>query len=131
MFKVFVTLALILAVESARVSFKACPNGYPTPEWVESDYCTTAKCTLTRGQTFTARVNFIPREQFSSLQVAIKATLLGLPFPVEIPAGYEDACNFLENTSCPVPANSNNVWGLQAPIATSYPAANGVSMQSK
>jgi ML domain len=132
MLKIVLTLALIFAVEGARVTFKACPNGYPTPEWVESDFCTDTKCTLTRGQTFTSRVSFTPREQFGSLIVGMKATLLGLPFPVDIPAGYENACNFLEGgASCPVQANTNYIWAMQAPIASSYPAASGVQIQSK
>lgn len=131
MLKVVLTLALIFAVESARVNFSACPNGYPTPEWVESDFCTAEKCTLTRGLVFTARVSFTPREQFSSLLVGIKATWLGLPLAIDIPAGYENACDFLEGASCPVQASTNYIWALQTPIASSYPQASGVTMQSK
>lgn len=130
MFKFIVLLAFVFAAEGARVNFRPCAGGLPTPNWVESDYCSGETCTLRRGQTFTARVNFTPREQFARLMVGISATFLGLPFPIDIPAGYENACDFLEGGArCPVVANTEYVWGLQAPIATTYPAANGINMQ--
>lgn len=130
MFKFIVLLAFVFAAEAARVNFSPCPGGLPTPNWVESDYCTGDTCTLRRGQTFTARIEFTPREQFSSLRVAIAATLLGIPFPIEIPAGFEDACDFLEaGARCPVNAGATYIWALQAPIATTYPAVSGLNMQ--
>lgn len=131
MLKFIVTLALIMAVDSARVNFKPCPNGAPQPEWIESDYCTTEKCTLTRGLTFTGRASVIPQEPFSKLIIEITGSLLGLTFPIDIPAGYEDACHFLEGESCPIVPNKNYIWGMQAPIAKTYPAAQGVQMKSK
>jgi hypothetical protein len=132
MFKFVALLALVLAADAARVNFRPCPGNLPTPNWVESDYCTGDTCTLTRGQTFTARISFTPREQFSALMVGIQATFLGLPFPIAIPQGYENACDFLEaGARCPVQANANYIWALQAPIDASYPAANGLNMEGK
>lgn len=132
MFKFVVFLALVLAVESARVDFRPCSGGFPTPNWVESDYCTGDTCTLRRGQTFTARVHFTPREQFNEMMVGLEVTFLGLPFPFEIPPGYENACNFLEaGARCPVSANTDYIWGLQAPVADTYPAVNGLNVESE
>lgn len=132
-FKLFITLAFIaLASAGTRVNFRACTGGHPTPLWVESDMCTADLCTLTRGQVWSGRTAFIPQSEFSTLAVDLRASLAGISFPISIPAGYEDACNFLEaGARCPVQANSEYVWAIQAPVDSSYPAAAGVQLQRK
>jgi hypothetical protein len=130
MFKFFILLALAFVAEGNRVNFRPCPGNLPPPNWVESDYCTGDTCSFRRGQIFTARINFTPREQFSALNVNIQATWLGLPFPISIPSGYENACNFLEaGARCPVSSGVTYVWGLQFPVDPSYPATSGINMQ--
>jgi hypothetical protein len=131
MLRLLVSLILICTVQSARVNFKACAGGYNTPEWIESEWCSTEKCTVTRGQAFQGRVSMTPREDFSRLIVAAKASLLGIPFPIEIPPGYEDGCDWLEGgATCPIRANVNYIWNAMVPVDKSYPAASGVELQS-
>lgn len=102
------------------------------PLWFESNDCTATRCSLRRGQVFTGRAAVNPSRAFSTLLVELKATLFGIPFPLSIPAGYENACNFLEaGATCPVQAGTEYVWGLQFPIDASYPAAAGVVITSK
>lgn len=126
--KVAVLLLVAVSLVSAqanRVAFRPCPGGHHVPEWVESTQCTTTRCTLTRGQLFTARVHVIPREAHSTLAITLTATLLGFPFDLSIPAGYENACEFLEaGARCPVAAGGSYVWGLQFPIQTFYPTVS-------
>lgn len=133
MFKFVIMMALVFAAEAQnRVDFRPCPGNLPTPNWVESAFCTGSTCNFRRGQTFTARISFTPLEQFSNLNVAIQATWLGLPFPISIPADYSNACNFLEaGARCPVVAGTTYIWGLQFPIDPSYPATSNINMQGE
>lgn len=132
MFKVCLALALISAASAnTRVQFTACPGNLPVPLWVESNFCTATRCTLTRGQVWTGRTEFRPVANFNTLQVDLSAYLAGIRFPIDIPAGYEDACHFLEGASCPVTPNNNYIWAIQAPVAATYPAAQGVTLQRK
>ena len=131
MFKTFIILIGISSLQAARVDFKPCAGGYNTPEWIESEWCTTEKCTVTRGQTFSGRVSMTPRENFSKLIVEAKATVYGIPFPIVIPNGYEDGCWWLEgDATCPLQANKNYIWNAMVPVDKSYPAANNVELQS-
>jgi hypothetical protein len=128
--KIFVSLLLIAAAESARVNFRACPGGLNPPDWVESNWCTADKCTVTRGQSFSARIGMTLGQSFSVLNVAIKATLLGLPFPIDLPPGYENGCDFLEDgKTCPTQAGGFYVWNAVVPVDPSYPAASGIDLQ--
>lgn len=131
MFKVFLTFALIFAVECARVNVRQCSPNVPTPNWVESDLCTTERCTMFRGQTFVARVNFVPGATFQTLTTDIKANVLGINFPVDVPEGYENICQFLENASCPVTADGNYISQVRAPVGAAFPAISGITVQSK
>lgn len=128
---IFLVVISVIAVQSERVAFTPCPEGYNTPEWIESEWCSTEKCTVTRGQNFQGRVSMTPRDDFSKLLVKAKATLYGLNFPVILPQGYEDGCDFLEGgATCPIKANQNYIWNAVVPLDKSYPAANGVQLQS-
>jgi hypothetical protein len=102
-FKAFLVLAVIAAASAVRVNIRACPGGVPMPLWFESNDCTATRCSLRRGQVFTGRAAVVPARAFSTLLVELRATLFGIPFPLSIPAGYENACNFLEaGATCPV-----------------------------
>jgi ML domain len=130
--KALVLLALIAVASAARVNIRACPGGLPMPLWFESNDCTTTRCTLRRGQVFTGRASVTPAATFNTLMIELRATLFGIPFPLQIPAGYENACNFLEaGMRCPVQPGVNVIWGLQFPVDSSYPAAQGVVIQRK
>lgn len=133
LFKVFfVVLAAVSLAAAVRVNFRPCPGGHSTPLWVESESCTATRCTLTRGQVWTGRAAFNPAETFNMLGVDLSATFLGIVFPIDIPAGYEDACNFLEaGARCPVQPGSEYVWAIQAPVNSTYPAASNVVLQRK
>lgn len=133
MFAKLVLLLAVVAVASAnRVNIRACPGGAPMPAWFESNDCTTTRCTLRRGQVFTGRAQFTPAQAFSALTVTVSASLLGIPFPLNIPAGYENACNFLEaGATCPVSAGGTYIWALQFPIQSDYPAASNLIINRK
>jgi ML domain len=131
--KVLVVVLVAVSLASAvRVNFRPCAGGLLAPLWVESDKCTADRCTLTRGQVWTGRAAFVPNETFNTLQVDLKATFLGIVFPIDIPPGYEDACNFLEaGARCPVQPGTQYIWAIQAPVDNSYPAASNVVLQRK
>ena len=130
--KALIILAAIAVASAARVNLRACPGGVPMPAWFESNDCTTTKCTLRRGQVFTGRAQVTAAATFSTLVIQLRASLFGIPFPLEIPAGYENACNFLEaGATCPVQSGQTVVWALQFPVASNYPAAQGVVIQSE
>jgi ML domain len=97
------------------------------PLWFESNDCTATRCTLRRGQVFTGRAAVNPAQTFNSLMVELRASVFGIPFPLSIPAGYENACNFLEaGATCPVRPGTEYIWAIQFPLDGSYPAASNV-----
>lgn len=132
LFKVIVVLVAISAASAVRVNIRQCPGGWHMPEWFESNDCTADRCTLRRNQVFTGRAMVIPKENFSTLLVGIQASLFGINFPMPIPPGYENACDFLEaGATCPVFAGRSYVWSLQTPVDGTMPAAQGVIIRRK
>lgn len=130
----FKACILLLAISAAsaqvRVNFRPCAGGLPTPDWVESTQCTETLCSLQRGQVFQARAHFTPDSVFTTLVVGVSASVFGINFPMTIPDGYENACNFLEaGASCPVSAGGAYVWALQFPVATTYPLVSNLVIQ--
>lgn len=124
---VLLFVALSVASAQNRVAIRPCPNGQPMPQWFESNHCSTTRCTLTRGQVFTGTAHVIPGAPFSTLTVSLSATIFGIPFPLTIPPGYGNACDFLlQGGSCPVSSGGLYWWGLQFPVAATYPAANNL-----
>lgn len=88
-----------------------------TPEWFESDDCTATRCTLRQGQTFTGRALVILPRIFQTLDLALRASVLGVNVNLSIAPGYDSACHNLEGGfTCPTPANTEIVWGLRFPI---------------
>lgn len=128
MLNIFVAVLLVCAVQSARVAVRECPGGFNKPDFVESDWCTTEKCVVTRGQSFSARIGMTLKDSFSTLDVKIKATLFGIPLVIDLPPGYENGCDFLENAKCPTQPNGFYVWDAAVPVDRSYPAANSVDL---
>lgn len=133
MLKAVLLLVAIAAVSAQnRVAIRQCANGVQLPEYFESHHCSTTRCTLTRGQVFSGSVHVIPGQQFSALTVSLSATAFGIPFPLQIPSGYENACDFLEQGgSCPVSSGGLYWWGLQFPVASTYPAINNLIITGK
>lgn len=133
----FLKAALLLVALSAvsantRVNLRPCPNGQRMPEYFESPHCTATRCTLTRGQVFTGTAHVIPDSPFSTLQINLDARVLGIPFELRIPPGYENACDFLRAPGrCPVTANNPYWWELQFPVATTYPTVNNLVITRK
>lgn len=94
--------------------------------------CTEAGvCTLTRNTLFRGRAFVIPQGTFQALTVSLSATLLGINFPLTVPIGFENACDFLEQGNCPVHNNDQVIWALQFPVDPSYPAVGGLIVRSK
>lgn len=127
MLKLVLLLVAIAAAANAqgnRVNIQPCNTGSAMPDWFESDHCGADHvCVLTRGQIFLGRAQVSERRTFHVLNVGLRATLLGFPFELSIPEGFEDACDFLEgDRSCPTVAGAIYVWALQFPVATHYPA---------
>lgn len=123
MLKLVLLFVAIAAASANRVNILPCNTGAPMPDWFESDHCSASLCTLTRGQVFRGRAQVSERRSFHVLTVGLRATLLGFPFDLSIPEGFEDACLFLEGgRTCPTVAGATYVWGLQFPVATHYPS---------
>ena len=133
MFKVLILMVVVAAVSASnRVNFRPCPGGHHVPNWVESDQCPGSICTVRRGQVFTARVHFTLLDTFHQLLVDVAASVFGINFPMSVPPGYENACNFMEGASnCPLFAGEDHVWAAQVPVDSSYPLVNNLVIQSK
>lgn len=132
MFKIAVLLTVVVAVFTNDVNFVPCPGGYHVPTRVWSDMCTPNMCTLRRGQTFRARAYVTPLERFDELIVNVTAVAAGFPFPIEIPPGYEDACDFLGNeATCPVFPGENHVWELKFPVDPTQLLAPMINVRRK
>lgn len=132
MLKFVAVLLLATTVLSENVNVRPCAGGLNPPTFVESAWCTTERCTVTRNQSFQARVGVTSPESFSVLTISLKATLVGIPFPINVPEGFENACNFLEGgKTCPTTPNAQYVWNAVVPVDQSYPAASGIDLESK
>lgn len=133
--KVLVSLAVILTIHSVtadRVQIGQCAGGLPMPEWVESTMCTADLCRLPRGQYWLGTAHFIAPGVFNTLHVDITVTFLGITIPVDIPPGYENACNFLApGQSCPTVQGTAYTWYITAPIDPTFPLGVEVPMRSK
>ena len=132
LFKAALLLAVVAVASANDVNFRPCPGGHHVPTRVWSDQCSPTLCTLRRGQIFTARAYFRPLETFNQLVVHVAASVFGINFPMNIPAGYEDACNFLGNGhSCPVHQGGDHVWELQFPVESGLPLVSNLVVQRK
>lgn len=132
MFKLCLLLAVVSVASAGRIALTACAGGHSLPDWFESDDCSsvTNRCTLRRGQHFVGRAGVTPSQTFPTLTVDLQATVLGIPFPMEIEDGYHDACLHLEApNSCPV--SSPFVWIVRFPIWATYPAIANMRIQRK
>lgn len=135
LFKAALLLAIVAAVSANDVAFRPCTGaqtGVPTPTRVWSDMCSPTICTLERESTFRARAYFSPLEQFSVLNIGVAAHVLGIELPMDIPAGHDNACLFLDpGQSCPVQPGGQYTWALEFPVPDNLPAVPSVNIQSK
>lgn len=124
MLKVILLLAAVAAATANNpVTMRPCPNGRPLPTSFTSPHCVGSRCTLRRGQVFTGVAHVASADSAHSvLTVALDARVFGVPVDLRIPPGYENACDWLVEGSCPIGVGHSFRWGLQIPVDPLYPA---------
>lgn len=131
-FKAALFLLALAAVSANDVNFRQCPGNLPMPTRLWSDQCTTTWCSLRRGQNFTARMYFASLATFNQLIVDVSGYVFGIPLPMEVPAGFNDACRFLgTGNSCPIHHGGNHTWHAVVPINASLPLVTPLVVQCK
>ncbi|XP_039443321.1 NPC intracellular cholesterol transporter 2 homolog a-like [Culex pipiens pallens] len=124
-----VLVALVPAlVLTDVVSVQQCKSGGALPSGVDIEGCTKVPCQLVRGQDAVAHVDFTALSEVSKLRPVVLATALGITVPFELPADRQDACEWLEDSRCPLSEQEEARYELRLPVEKSYPPI-GVDVQ--
>ncbi|ETN60795.1 Niemann-Pick Type C-2 [Anopheles darlingi] len=121
--KVVLVLVGVLAVtvSGAGVATRACSDGRPRPTEVRVEGCTVPPCDLVRGSDAVMDMDFTAPFAAASLRTEVIATALGATAPFELPPDRAAACNWLQNTHCPVSAHEDITYRLSMPVLLVYP----------
>ncbi|XP_052873558.1 NPC intracellular cholesterol transporter 2-like [Anopheles cruzii] len=115
-------VALTLSsVQGGGVAVQPCSGGRPAPTEVRVDGCAEQPCDLVRGTDAIMEMDFTAPFAATNLRTEVTATALGVTAPFELPADRAAACNWLQNTQCPVSANEDITYRLQMPVLIIYP----------
>lgn len=76
---------------------------------------------LTRGTDAIMYMTFTPTTSIQALIPRVRATILGLTVPYDLPADQQAACNNLGDASCPLSAGQEITWNVVMPITEVYP----------
>lgn len=95
----------------------------PKPISIQVDNCNDQYCEVRRGESSAIKLKFRTVTQAIKLKASLKAQIAG--FWIGWSLGKQsNVCKFLENASCPVPANTEAVYSMdftipsQAPVGT-------------
>jgi len=129
-FKAALFLLALVAVSAIDVNFRQCQGDLPVPNRLWSDQCTADVCSLRRGQNFTGRMYFTSNSTFNQLLVDVSGYVFGIPFPLPVPVGFDDACRFLgAGYSCPIHHGGNHTWHAVVPINATLPLVNPIVVE--
>ncbi|PNF29458.1 hypothetical protein B7P43_G04564 [Cryptotermes secundus] len=91
----------------------------PKPIEVRVKGCDELPCIIKRGENIVAEVDFVAEKSVESLNVKVKATVLGIT--VDYPLPQPDACKSLIDSACPLEAGDIATYTLDLPITPVIP----------
>uniref|UniRef100_A0A182KBS6 MD-2-related lipid-recognition domain-containing protein n=1 Tax=Anopheles christyi TaxID=43041 RepID=A0A182KBS6_9DIPT len=115
MFKQIVAVVLLFGAVAQGLEIIQCSNNRPTPQEVTVPGCASLPCSVPNQSDFNFSVRFAPTFPTNTLTVDVRASLLGLFLPYEVPEHLRNGCNNI-NTSCPLPAGQSVTLTGNAPV---------------
>ncbi|XP_053671887.1 uncharacterized protein LOC128722090 [Anopheles nili] len=115
MFKSIVAVVLLFSAVAQGLEVIQCSNNRPTPQEVIIPGCSSLPCSVPNQSDFNFSVRFAPTFPTNSLTVDVRASLLGLFLPYEVPESLRNGCNNI-NTSCPLTAGQSVTLTGNAPV---------------
>ncbi|XP_035778327.1 uncharacterized protein LOC118459236 [Anopheles albimanus] len=110
-----VVLVVVFAAVTHGLQVIQCSNNRPLPDEVIIPGCGSLPCSVPNQSDFNFSVRFAPTFPTSSLTVDVRASLLGLFLPYEVPEHLRNGCNNI-NTSCPLAAGQSVTLTGNAPV---------------
>lgn len=103
MFRYIVILAILPALimgQDNRITYEACKDGGPLPDWVEIEGCSLTHCDISASNPLSVRAQLVARNNASGLTVSLRGYLLGIiGMDLTLPEEIQDGCNII---NCPV-----------------------------
>uniref|UniRef100_A0A182PSP0 MD-2-related lipid-recognition domain-containing protein n=1 Tax=Anopheles epiroticus TaxID=199890 RepID=A0A182PSP0_9DIPT len=115
MFKQIVAVVLLFGAVAQGLEIIQCSNNRPTPQEVTVPGCNSLPCSVPNQSDFNFSVRFAPTFPTSTLTVDVRASLLGLFLPYEVPDHLRNGCNNI-NASCPLVAGQSVTLTGTAPV---------------
>uniref|UniRef100_A0A182JJH2 MD-2-related lipid-recognition domain-containing protein n=1 Tax=Anopheles atroparvus TaxID=41427 RepID=A0A182JJH2_ANOAO len=115
MLKQTVALVLVFSAVAQGLQVLQCSNNRPAPQEVVIPGCTNLPCPVPNQSDFNFSVRFAPSFPTNSLTVDVRASLLGLFLPYEVPDHLRNGCNNID-TSCPLTAGQSVTLSGNAPV---------------
>ncbi|XP_058812963.1 NPC intracellular cholesterol transporter 2-like [Topomyia yanbarensis] len=116
----FLVAILPSLVFTEIVPVQECQTG-PLPTSVDVIGCSKLPCKLSRGQEAVVYVDFRPASDASALRPSVFATVLGVTVPFSLPEDWQNACDWLVGTRCPLTAGEDVMYVLRLPVQKTYP----------
>uniref|UniRef100_A0A182XW59 MD-2-related lipid-recognition domain-containing protein n=1 Tax=Anopheles stephensi TaxID=30069 RepID=A0A182XW59_ANOST len=115
MFKQVVAVVLLFSAVVQGLQTIQCSNNRPGPQEVIIPGCSSLPCSVPNQSDFNFSVRFAPTFPTNTLTVDVRASLLGLFLPYEVPEHLRNGCNNI-NQSCPLSAGQSVTLTGNAPV---------------
>ncbi|XP_058117074.1 mite group 2 allergen Lep d 2-like [Anopheles ziemanni] len=115
MMKQVAALVLVFSAVAQGLQVLQCSDNRPGPQEVIIPGCSNLPCQVPNRSDFNFSVRFAPTFPTSSLTVDVRASLLGLFLPYEVPENLRNGCNNID-TSCPLTAGQSVTLTGNAPV---------------